>query len=123
MVRIDMEAVKEIESGGNPMAHNEKEDSRGLYQISPDVLREYNIFNQKMAKPEDLFDPKKNEEIADWYLHERIPEMLRYFGIPYTKDNVLIAYNFGIGNLRKRLPIPKSTYAYLDKYFKLTRSN
>ena len=66
---------------------------------------------------------RDNLDIAHWYMNTRIPQMLRYYGMPDTVDNHLIAYNFGIGNLirytTKDIKLPKETRNYIRKYHKL----
>src|SRR6185295_755611 len=46
---MDMEAIKYIESKGNPRAWDKGDDSRGLYQVTPVCLKEYNNFHPKAA--------------------------------------------------------------------------
>lgn len=111
---IDMEAIKQIESGGNPNATSPV-GAMGLYQIMPITLKDYNQITKKNYKKEQLFDPDINTEIAEWYLTQRIPQMLKHYKKPVTTDNILWAYNAGIGNLVKNV-FPKETKNYLYKY-------
>jgi len=139
MPDIDIAAIVQIESSGNPMAISQ-DYCRGLMQISNSVLREYNDYTIKyclgtyengfLAQPvaytkQDLFNSKINIQIGTWYLTERIPQMLRHYKLPVTIDNILIAYNFGIGNLVKyrqgRVGLPTETRNYLKKYYKLAK--
>ena len=72
-----------------------------------------------------LYNPEINVRIGTWYINERIPQMLKSFGIEDTVENRLIAYNFGVGNLRKYLKgekkLPRETRNYLRKYKELSK--
>ena len=64
----------------------------------------------------DLFDPKINKKIGSWYLRELY---LRYKC--ETIEEILCAYNWGIGNLRKKgiKKAPRETRQYVRKVLKL----
>jgi hypothetical protein len=47
-------------------------------------------------------------------MNKRIPQMLKALKIEDTTRNRLIAYNWGVGNIGKKLP--KETEDYLKKY-------
>jgi len=118
--QINMEAIKQIESSGNPRAWNKKEDGRGLYQVGPAVLKEWNDSHPaQQYKSDDLWDAITNKKLAFWYMNIRIPQMLRAYGIKDTKENRIIAYNAGIRYLTQKKPIPQTTRKYLAKYAKL----
>lgn len=117
-----MEVIKKIESDGLSWAHNKKSGARGLYQITPIVLREWNDFHPKETFSHlDLFIPWVNEKIAFWYMQERIPRLLRAYRISDTVPHRLSAYNFGAGNLKRVLrggiKLPEETKNYIKKYF------
>ena len=119
---IDINAIIQIESSGNPLAYNKRSQARGLMQITPICLDDYNgnggvIFS---VRTEELFDPKINIMIGKWYLNYRIPQMLNYYGYPDTIENRLIAYNAGISFVVKGWALPKETRDYIKKYRKLT---
>lgn len=116
-VHMDMERIKRIESDGDPRAFNKQDGGRGLYQITPIVLEEWNNFHptDRLA-PTDLWDPAVNFKVANWYMNKRIPQMLRYFKLCDTPKNRIICYNAGIKKLVKNLPIPQTTIKYLKKY-------
>ena len=116
-VKIDLKKIAAIESSGRPHAWNKPEDARGLYQIRPILRRDFNQMTGKNYSPDDLWDPEINREIADWYLHVRIPQLLKHFSQPATVDNVLISYNCGVGCVIKGAR-PKVTQRYLAKYKK-----
>jgi len=125
---VDMRIIAKIESSENHRAYNPKDGGRGLYQITPIVLKDYNncvlgkygFSPEYFVKLEDLFNPKINSEVADWYLNERIPQLLKAHHIPVTKKNIIIAYNAGIANAKKGRT-PSITKKYLAKYDKLSR--
>jgi len=118
MSDINMKIIESIESGGNPNAINKKSGAMGLFQIMPNgALAEWNNFNPKeQYSDRDLFNPEVSTKIASWYMNKRIPSMLKTYKIPDTIDNRLIAYNFGIGNLKSGKPLPSETINYLKKY-------
>jgi len=141
---IDLSIVAQIESSGNPNAYNKRSGAIGLCQITKICLTEFNALydkqnffcaertakteylNQKKINHEkynigDLYNPTINIEVADWYLNIRIPQLLKYYKKPVTLENILWAYNAGIGNVVKNR-MPLETKNYIKKYKKLTRS-
>ena len=122
--KINLKAIETIESGGNAKAFNFRTKATGLYQITPICLADWNQHHPSLYYGmKDLWNPEINKAIADWYLNERIPQMLKHYGLPETEDNVLIAYNWGIGNLKHYLEgertMPLETANYLKKYRRL----
>ncbi len=114
---VDLRIIKQIESSGNPLAYNPTSHARGLYQITPICLKEWNNFNPKeQYRENDLFNPAINEKIAKWYLWVRIPQMLRHYKKPITIENILISYNAGIGYVVFDWVLPKETKDYINKY-------
>lgn len=118
---IDLDALAHIESSGNPSAYNKRSQACGLYQITPIVLKQYNAVKGTSLKTRDLFDPKINKTVAEYYLGwlDRLCE---------TDEEILIAYNWGIGNLRRWQDkgarfekLPKETRDYILKYRRLTK--
>ena len=117
---IDMSKIAMIESSGNPYAVSYRgwQYGKGKYQVSDVVRREYNQMRGKNVQSDDLFNEKVCYEIANWYMNERIPSMLRHYGLKDTAENRLIAYNFGIGNLKNGKALPAETRNYIKKYNK-----
>lgn len=114
---IDIRKIVFIESSNNPRAHNIQEDARGLCQIRRCVLQEWNAYHSnKTYCMNDLYDPKVNLEIAEWYLEKRIPQMLRYFKKDVTVKSILICYNAGIDYLVRPRALPRTTTEYIQKY-------
>ena len=137
---VNMEAIKQIESAGNPKAHNKRTNARGLYQITPICLAHYREETGFYFTMDDMFDPKKNEIVAAWYFG-----WLERQGLDDVEQ--IIAFNWGIGNLRKYqrdsekeprcwgkmesdgstsmacadpIELPKETQDYLTKYQAIT---
>lgn len=117
---VNMDAIKQIESSGNPLAHNKAEDGRGLFQINPICLKEYNNYHSRQYSSRELFEPAVNTRIAIWYMSIRIPQMLKYYKVKDTVENRLIAWNAGISSARKGR-IPTTTRNYIKKYYLLTK--
>ena len=119
-VEIDMEKIAQIESSNNPLAWNKKDDSRGLFQITPICLEDYNNFHPKAKHTmDDLWNVSISTLIADWYINQRIPQMLRYYDREDTVENRIIAFNAGISYVVSGKSIPKITKDYLRKYGEL----
>lgn len=112
---INLEKIKQIESSGNPKAFNKYTKARGLYQITPICLKDYNQQNKKSHKEEDLFIPEINTIIAEWYFNTRIPQLLKAFKKPINDTNILVAYNAGIKKVGSFV-LPKETKNYIKKY-------
>jgi hypothetical protein len=113
---IDMNIVKQIESSGRADAYNAKSQARGLYQITPICLQEWNNFHRKeQYTKKDLFNPVVNEKIARWYMLVRIPQMLRHYKVADTIENRIIAWNAGISFAIKGV-VPAETKAFICKY-------
>lgn len=113
---IDMDKVMMIESSGNSSAFNKASQSRGIYQVTPIVVKEFNYFHKNSGySNEDMFDPQKCGRVAHWYMNQRIPSLLSYYHIDDTVDNRLRCYNSGIKALIENR-IPRETAEYLRKY-------
>lgn len=118
---INMNTIKTIESNGNPSAYNKSSGARGLYQITPICLKEWNNFHKKEQYVlKQLFNGEINYKIAKWYLTIRIPQMLRYYKREVLVKNILWAYNTGIGYVVKDIK-PLETVNYINKYNRLVK--
>ena len=114
---VDLDKIAMIESSGNPLAWNKSDDSRGLFQITPICLKEWNNFHaSKRYTMQDLWNPSINREIAEWYITKRIPQMIRHYGKPVTDENIIISFNAGISYVKSGKEIPQITKDYLRKY-------
>jgi len=118
---IDVNIIATIESNNTPTAMG-KHGEIGLCQISPCVLKDFNKYNMQGEglQMRQMFDPYDNKIVAGWYLNKRIPQMLRAYNLPITLDNILWAYNAGIGKVKKGI-LPKETKNYIAKYKGLTK--
>jgi len=110
---VNMDKIAQIESSGNPLAYNKGSGAKGLYQITEICLEDYFIFNPCCI---NLFNEDDNLHVADWYMNERIPQLLKHYGYDDTVRNRLIAYNCGITCVGKKLP--NETVNYISKYFR-----
>jgi soluble lytic murein transglycosylase-like protein len=135
---VNIDAVIEIESGGNPNAYNKGSGAIGLMQITPICYKDYHERAMRVVMPgcevlsfyrlEDLWNPVINKNIGTTYINTYIPQMLRAYKIPDTIDNRLISYNAGIkvckdyhrGKIKR---LPRETREYLVKYHKLTKED
>jgi hypothetical protein len=124
---IDLQAIKTIESGGDPYAVNVETGCYGLYQISEICLKDYNQLHSSHYIIKDLFRPEINEMIASWYFG-RIREMLASYEIPINLTTVIASYNWGIGRVAvwankgmRFEELPAETRHYIKKYRTLTR--
>jgi hypothetical protein len=118
---IDMDIIAIIESNNNPLAYNFKSKARGLYQITPICLEDYNNYHKHKYTLPELFNPIINKKITKWYIEKRIPQMLNYYGYKATDKNIIISYNAGIKYIVKGLSLPQETRLYLKKYHKLLK--
>lgn len=121
---VDMTAIAQIESsnGQNPKAYDVTRLCIGKYQINhKTALVEYNQFNRTNYTKFDLLDDDINLLIADWYMHKRIPQMLRHFKKVVSTENQIIAYNAGVKYVVDGSPLPNETKTYLKKYKELTK--
>jgi soluble lytic murein transglycosylase-like protein len=120
-------AVIQIESSNNPLAHNQSSGARGLLQITPIVLEEWNQHHpSNQFTLRDLFTPSVNRLIGTWYLTKRLPRLI---GSRHPTD-LLIGFNYGPAAFnrwrtkhRARYSrLPSETRNYLRRYDRLTRS-
>jgi len=126
---VDMDIIKQIESSCNPRAINERSGARGLYQLREiawqDVQRYYDDLDE-YGYYEYAFDPIINELFAQRYI-ALLEKYLKNYGIPLNLMNLIVVYNWGIGNTVKWHAngggydrLPKETRDYYEKYLKLS---
>ena len=115
-VYIDMGKIAMIESSNNPLAYNRHSKARGLYQITPICLADYNQYHNIKYSIDDLYNKDINYDIANWYMNVRIPQLLKHYKQADTVENRLISYNAGINYVIKRLILPSETIEYIHKY-------
>jgi hypothetical protein len=118
---VDIAVIAQIESSNNPDAYNKNSGARGLCQITPIVLKEFNKITGKHYTKDDLYIDQVNLLIADWYVNYRIPAMFKRLHIADSVRNRLIAYNWGVGHLKHMVfLLPKETADYIKKYERLS---
>ena len=108
-----LQAIIQAESSGNPEAVSPV-GATGLMQIMQPALTEYNQYKNAEWTMHDMLNPKKNVRVGTWYFNERIPQMLRHFGVEDTPENRLWAYNAGIGRVVEGIK-PKETVDYIQR--------
>lgn len=114
---ICLKVIAEIESGGDSLAINKTDGgSRGLYQIHPIGLKDYNFYHKEKYTLKDLFKKSVNEKIARWILEVRIPQLLTDYGYEVNVRNILISYNAGITYVIYNKKLPTITKDYIVKY-------
>jgi hypothetical protein len=116
---INMDFIAQIESSNNPNKYNKRSGAIGLCQVKPSALKDYDKTYGERHDKEMLFNKQFNQQVADWYINFKIPAYLKHYGIKDTDQNRLIAYNFGIGNLKNGKKLPQETISYLVKYANL----
>lgn len=115
---VDMDAVSRIESSGNAKAFNKTSKARGLFQITPIVLEDFNkaVWNREDITEDELFDRDVNTMIATWYMKVRIPQLLKHFGEEASVRNVLVSWNAGIKYVVEGRDLPDETSNFIQKY-------
>ncbi|MDP3742593.1 MAG: penicillin-insensitive murein endopeptidase [Candidatus Micrarchaeota archaeon] len=104
--------------GGKPIDVSSA-DARGLMQLKKISMEESNKFrppSEQLVWPRDAERPSTNicagtQSLARAWSRYRstYPTLIR------TTEDVLTAYNFGIGNMRDGIPVPPATLAYIEK--------
>jgi soluble lytic murein transglycosylase-like protein len=121
---IDYLQIQIIESGKNSCVVSIA-GAVGDMQIMPITLEDWNKNNKsEQYDMDDMYVEAKNIKVGRWMLEKRIPEILTSEKVPITITNVLIAYNWGCGNLVKWYKkgaqiskLPKETQQYICKYW------
>ncbi len=123
--QIDLNIIARIESNYNPLAYNKYSQARGMYQITPIALLDYNQQTRSKIPLNSLYNSQIAFKIANWYLNQRIPQLLQSGDFPIKIEYILICYNFGYGNFKKWYrkgadfnDLPNETKQYILKYRK-----
>lgn len=113
-------AIAQVESNCTDNAIGDDGKSFGICQISLSVLKEWNDNTRVEFSKGNLLDPQINKRLCEWYLNRLIT---RYHCA--NLEQVLVSYNWGIGNLRKVnydvSRAPKSTKEYVKKVMSLMK--
>ncbi len=114
--------IPEVESGYNPKAVSKK-GAAGLWQLMPETAKELGL--RVDGEVDERLDPVKSTMAAIRY----IKRLIEKFGEP---ELVLIAYNWGEGNLSRLRnlnlsemfdKLPEETRNYLERFKRLLREN
>ncbi len=108
--------IAQIESNFDISAVNNSTSASGVFQFLPSTFFE-------LLPNGNLFDLDDQLTAFYYYWYKEIPRMFNCYKIPNNNTNKVIAYNFGIGNLKNKKRLPKETVNYLDKFTKLMISN
>jgi len=123
-----LNALIQVESSGNPRAFNPNSQARGLTQITPvaweDLTMHHPDVYGNLNYEQDIFKPEVAKRAGTDYLNV-LQKYLRAYKIPVTMENVLAAYNWGVGNLKKQgmEKAPKETRDYIQKIKALMEMN
>lgn len=123
-IKINMDAIRLIESAGCDTAVNPKSGATGAYQITKICLEDYNRKHKVRYSIDDLKKYEINHRVASWYLNTRIPELLKAFSITISIETILVAYNAGITYCKNSMrALPPETVKYIEKYKTLENIN
>lgn len=93
------------ESSGNPDSVNPADPSRGLMQVTPGALADFNRIVGRSYTFEQMFDPNLNVEVGTWYYATRLRSTKQ-------QHTALAAYNAGLGNVQAGLGYADKVEAY-----------
>lgn len=111
---IDLNMIAIIESSGNPLAIGDNGKAIGLYQLHAPVVKDYNLKHGTAYSHKQMHNAVVSSQVANWYLNVEIPRLLKHYKKAVTTENVLTAYNMGIGNVLKG----RKAVKYIAKYNK-----
>lgn len=121
---INISAICMIESGCKDVV-GDNGLAIGPYQIHKGVVTDFNKWNGTSYLHSDMHDFQVSSRVADWYLNTEIPRLLKHYEINDNEQVRIIAYNAGIGTLRKiqagTKTTPDITRRYINKYRELTK--
>lgn len=111
-VPVSLQAISFIESSHNASAIGDGGKALGLYQLHSGVIKDFNRKHKTRYTHQDALDKTISERITNWYLHSELPRLLRHFKKEVSLENVLSAWNMGIGKVVKG----KKAVRYIEKY-------
>jgi len=120
-LKIDINKIWQIESskGTDPKMGRSSAGARGHFQF---IKSTWDECVKKMGKDWDWqtgsMDYKKSSQVADFYLNNEIPRLLKHYKMEDTVENRLASNNWGVGYLkRKGMKLaPWETIDYIKKY-------
>jgi len=96
MIEETLPIIAMAESSNRPWVVS-KDGGYGLYQITTPCLKHFNKINKTNFVLDDMLNPVLCKRVATWYL-----EYLKgTLGIHYNQQTLILAYNWGIGNVKK----------------------
>ena len=113
--KVDTAVIAKMESSGNVFARNG--EHYGLCQISKGVLHDYNKTKRTRWGTVDLYNGIINLRIAEWYLNEEIPRLLKHYKMKDSLENRLTAWRLGIRSVLSNGQATK----YVKKYNEIKR--
>ena len=124
--QVDIGAMAQVESGDDPNAVGPCGE-HGCCQI---MQATWDECVDRLGRTDWIwetrsFDQYANKTVAGYYVNVRIPQMLRYYGVPDTLEVRLASYNWGIGKVRRLWRkdgtldnLPQSVKKYIERYQK-----
>jgi soluble lytic murein transglycosylase-like protein len=107
--RVDCREILAIicqESSGNPDSVNPADPSRGLMQITPGALQDFNKATNRAYTFQDMFVPWMNVEVGTWYYATRYQRTS-------DRKKAFAAYNAGLGNIPAGMSYAEKVEKYL----------
>jgi soluble lytic murein transglycosylase-like protein len=115
-----LNAMIEVESNNDPKAFNEAQGARGLTQITPiawdDLVAHYPDQYKDLNYERDIWKPEIAIKAGNDYI-KLVQQYLKTYKMPINVENIVSAYNWGIGNTKKFgvHNAPAETKAYIAK--------
>lgn len=127
---INLDKIHQIESSSgkdrNAFRPN-KAGALGHFQFRKPTWDEMvRLMGKNWGWETGAIDYNKSKQVADFYLNQRIPQMLNHYNIPDTIEARIGAYNWGIGFLKRAYErygnnwveyAPTETRNYIQKYY------
>ena len=108
---ISTKIIAQMESQGDPFARNGHH--YGLCQLIRGVLKDYNRTHRTGWHTVDLYNGVLNLRIAEWYLNQEIPRLLKHYDMADTLINRLTAWRLGIKSVLSNTQAKIYTKNYL----------
>lgn len=128
-VSVDLDKIWALESSRGKNKNMTKPNSSGALGHFQFLKNTWEDLVSKMGVEWDwasgAVDYEKSKKVADYYLNNNIPKMLRGLKVPDSVEARLASYNWGVGNVRKMYKkygndwvnhLPDETENYIIKY-------
>ena len=120
-IPVDLNVIAQIESAMNPKAVNKATGARGMYQFMPIAWKDVQQNYPQLSSYG--YDQAFNPQVAQQFAQKLFELNAKRLGKMANVDNLLASYNFGVGNVKKGVALPKETRDYIAKYKKLLAQN